>query len=299
MEASGTHKIGLLGEDRYFVESVIQILRGWGLDPRGFTNFESAIQYIMVNRFDILLLDSFISDAFRMPRIVHAAGDAKIIVMADSKNMDAAIEALKLGAFDLIEKPIRNELLSHSVSRAFIALAKEREVIELSDKLNHSHSQLVVQQQRIESMHVQLLDTNKALAVFVQNMQRERDEIEKRTALKLRSIILPVLAKLKNSEALQEFKSQFDMLILQIEDMTSGFAVDSRVAMILSSAEMRVASLIKNGATTEKIAANLRISENTVRTHRKNIRRKLKIGTQYSLRNFLNSRIGQARRSGE
>ncbi len=299
MEASGTHKIGLLGEDRYFVESVIQILRGWGLDPRGFTNFESAIQYIMVNRFDILLLDSFISDAFRMPRIVHAAGDAKIIVMADSKNMDAAIEALKLGAFDLIENPIRNELLSHSVSRAFIALAKEREVIELSDKLNHSHSQLVVQQQRIESMHVQLLDTNKALAVFVQNMQRERDEIEKRTALKLRSIILPVLAKLKNSEALQEFKSQFDMLILQIEDMTSGFAVDSRVAMILSSAEMRVASLIKNGATTEKIAANLRISENTVRTHRKNIRRKLKIGTQYSLRNFLNSRIGQARRSGE
>ena len=80
------------------------------------------------------------------------------------------------------------------------------------------------------------------------------------------------------------------MLTLQVEDLTSSFALDSNFAMVLSAAEMRVAHLIKNGATTEKIAAHLHISENTVRTHRKNIRRKLKIGAPYSLRNFLNSR---------
>jgi DNA-binding CsgD family transcriptional regulator len=61
--------------------------------------------------------------------------------------------------------------------------------------------------------------------------------------------------------------------------------------MTLSFTELRIASLVKGGVTTEEIARQLHIAESTVRTHRKNIRKKLNINTaQYSLRNFLNSR---------
>jgi FixJ family two-component response regulator len=295
MEAFSKYNVALLGDDRHVVESVIQTIQSWGLEAKGFTHSESTVQCIVRNKFDIVLLDIFISRVCCLPMIAQVAGDAKIMVMTEPADKNEAIRALKHGAFDLLEKPLRNELLRHSVFRALTVLEKERELKKLADDLKYSRSKLLDQQQRLESLNAQLLETNKALAVFVQNMQREREEIEKRAALKLRSIILPVVAKLKNSEALQEFESQFDMLTLQVEDLTSGFAVDSNVAMVLSSAEMRVASLIRNGATTEKIAAHLHISENTVRTHRKNIRRKLKIGTQYSLRNFLNSRIGQVR----
>ena len=81
------------------------------------------------------------------------------------------------------------------------------------------------------------------------------------------------------------------MLTTQIQDLTSGFAVDSRVAMTLSFTELKIASLVKNGITTEEIARQLHIAETTVRTHRKNIRKKLNINNaQYSLRNFLNAR---------
>ncbi len=67
--------------------------------------------------------------------------------------------------------------------------------------------------------------------------------------------------------------------------------MDSRVAMSLSFTELRIASLIKNGVTTEGIAKQLHMAESTVRTHRKNIRKKLKINNaQFSLRNYLNSR---------
>ena len=97
--------------------------------------------------------------------------------------------------------------------------------------------------------------------------------------------------KLRNDPAFHKYEAQLDMLTMQIEDLTSGFTMDSRVAAVLSFTELQVASLIKNGVTTEEIARQLHIAESTVRTHRKNIRKKLKINNvQYSLRNFLNSR---------
>ena len=109
--------------------------------------------------------------------------------------------------------------------------------------------------------------------------------------MKLRNLIIPMVQKLRNDKALSRYEGQLDMLTMQIEDLTSGFTMDSRVAAVLSFTELRVASLIKNGITTEDIARQLHISESTVRTHRKNIRKKLKINNvQYSLRNFLNSR---------
>ena len=70
-----------------------------------------------------------------------------------------------------------------------------------------------------------------------------------------------------------------------MEDLTSGFSPDAKLAAALSFAELRVASLIKSGLSTEDIAEHLHISYNTVRTHRKNIRKKLGINnSQYSLR---------------
>jgi len=101
-----------------------------------------------------------------------------------------------------------------------------------------------------------------------------------------------VVVKLRADQALHKYGVQLDMLTTQIEDLTSGFAMDSRVAMNLSFTELRIASLVKNGVTTEEIARQLHVAESTVRTHRKNIRKKLKINNAlYSLRNFLNARV--------
>jgi len=161
----------------------------------------------------------------------------------------------------------------------------------LIDDIGKSRSELLAQQQRLENLNTQLLDTNRALSIFAQNIEREREEIEKRIALKLRNLIIPIVVRLKNDPALHTYENQLDMLTKQIEDLTSGFAMDSRVAMSLSFTELQIASLIKNGVTTDGIAKQLHIAESTVRTHRKNIRKKLKINNaQFSLRNYLNSR---------
>ena len=51
----------------------------------------------------------------------------------------------------------------------------------------------------------------------------------------------------------------------------------------LSTSEMKVASMIKNGFKTREIALQLHVSASTIATHRKNIRKKLGIRNKETL----------------
>ena len=291
MEAFKNSRVTIVDDDQLVCETLTETIRSWGLCAEGFTQPEAALENIRNNKSDIVLLDVFISDVCGLDLIPQLGSDLKIIVITGFADKDTAIRALKLGAFDLLEKPFQNELLYYSILRALTALATERESKRLIDDLKQSRSELLAHQQRLENLNTQLLDTNRALSIFAKNIEREREEIEKRIALKLRNLIIPVVVKLRADQALHKYGVQLDMLTTQIEDLTSGFAMDSRVTMTLSFTELRIASLVKGGVTTEEIARQLHIAESTVRTHRKNIRKKLNINTaQYSLRNFLNSR---------
>jgi DNA-binding CsgD family transcriptional regulator len=58
----------------------------------------------------------------------------------------------------------------------------------------------------------------------------------------------------------------------------------------LSMGELRVALMVKNGLTNEEIAEYLHITPETVKTHRRNIRRKLGItGERSDLNAYLQS----------
>ncbi len=295
MEAFKNSRITIVDDDLFIGETLSEIIRNWGLRAEFFTKPEAALKHIGSNGCDIVLLDVFISDVCGLdliPRIkADSSDDLKIIVITGFADKDTAIRALKLGAFDLLEKPFQNELLYYSILRAVTALASERGAKRLIDDLKQSRSELIAHKQRLENLNTQLLDTNSALSVFARNTQKEREEIETRVALKLRSLIIPMVTKLTNDEALHKYWAQLEILTTQIEDLTSGFAMDSRVVMTLSFTELKIASLVKKGITTEEIARQLNIAETTVRTHRKNIRKKLQINhVQYSLRNFLNTR---------
>jgi FixJ family two-component response regulator len=296
MEAFRNFRVTVLDDDQLICETLTELIRNWGLRAEFFTKPEGALKHIRNNGCDIILLDVFISDVSGLDLIPQisdeASNDLKIIIITGFADKDTAIRALQLGAFDLLEKPFHNELLYHSILRALKSLENERGFRTLIDDLKQSRSELLRQQKRLENLNAQLRDTNRALSIFAQNIEREREDIEKRIAVKLRNLIIPMVQKLGNDKALSRYEGQLDMLTMQIEDLTSGFAMDSRVSAVLSFTELRVASLIKNGITTEDIARQLHISESTVRTHRKNIRKKLKINNvQYSLRNFLNSKI--------
>jgi FixJ family two-component response regulator len=292
MKAFKGSRIAIVDDDLLVCDTLTEMIQSWGLHAEGFTQPEAALTHIRENKCDVVLLDVFICDVSGLDLITQisdeASNDLKIITITGLADKDTAVRALKLGAYDLLEKPFRNGLLYHSILRALKSLANERELKKLTYDLDRSRAELLAHQQRLEDLNSQLIETNSALSIFTKNIEREREGIEKQIALKLRNLMLPVISKLRNDKALHKYATQLDMLTTQIEDMTS---MDFGVAKTLSFTELRVGSLVKSGLTSEEIARQLHIAESTVRAHRKNIRKKLKIDdSHYTLRNFLNSR---------
>jgi len=66
------------------------------------------------------------------------------------------------------------------------------------------------------------------------------------------------------------------------------------MAASLSTTELRIASMIKNGMSSEEIAEYLYISSFTIKTHRRNIRRKLNLqNSGVNLRAYLESEMDE------
>lgn len=136
----------------------------------------------------------------------------------------------------------------------------------------------------------ELMETNDALSVLARNLESSRRESESRIIQRIRTLIMPVLQKLRYEKGLKRFKPDLDLLGAYIESLTSDLASDLKVATMLSRTELQVASLTKNGMTSDEIVTHLNISLLTVKTHRKNIRKKLDIqNSGVNLRSYLES----------
>lgn len=141
----------------------------------------------------------------------------------------------------------------------------------------------------------EMMETNEALSVLARNLEKSRRESESRIVQRIRTLIMPVIQKLRHEKGLKRFKPDLDLLNAYIESLTTDLASDLKVAAMLSRTELQVASLIKNGMVSEEIAAHLNISLFTVKTHRRNIRRKLDIQKSgLNLRSYLESGLKDA-----
>ncbi len=214
---------------------------------------------------------------------------ARIVALTDTTEKRLAVKALRLGAFSFREKPLEEEIVFHAICRALDTSEKERRFKTLLDELQYSRSEIITHKMQLDALNRQLAETKKTLTISIQNREREREQVARAVAFKTRMQVIPVLNKLRRDKGLAKYHSELDMLTNRImDDLCSISATDALVASVLSSTELRIASMIKNGLTTEEIADQLHISVSTVRTHRKNIRKKLKINNgPYSLKNFL------------
>ena len=75
-------------------------------------------------------------------------------------------------------------------------------------------------------------------------------------------------------------------------DLTSTLDVKQDLFTVLTPTELRTALLIRNGLTTDEIAKHMHISPETVKSHRKNIRKKLGLNkSHHNLRAHLQAAL--------
>jgi DNA-binding NarL/FixJ family response regulator len=165
--------------------------------------------------------------------------------------------------------------------------------IELEKKveeLEKSRQELLMKRKEVENVNQQLMETNNALSVLARNLDRTKTECEKQILERVRHIILPIAETIRKSGVKLGYKADLDLLIDQVISLSNDLSNDIGAVASLSTAELRIASMIRNGMSSIEIADHLYISLATVKTHRKNIRRKLGLkDTKINLRLYLES----------
>jgi PAS domain S-box-containing protein len=146
----------------------------------------------------------------------------------------------------------------------------------------------------LSDVNKQLIETNRALSVLAKNLDITQKESEKRIVQKIRNYIMPIIEKLREDKNIERYRADFDILTSYIRDLTSDLADDIKIAFALSNTELRVASLIRNGMSNQEIAKHLYITLATVKTHRRNIRRKLDLhNSGINLKSYMKSELYQ------
>ena len=145
---------------------------------------------------------------------------------------------------------------------------------------------------RLVELSNELLETNKALGVIARNFDRSREELEKAVARAISSKIVPIIRDLQNDRRLEGCLTELGMVATYLNDMVSNLTKGTGITGPLTSTETRVAVMAKNGMKSLDMANHMHISLETVKTHRKNIRKKLGIQNRnLNLFTYLSSQL--------
>lgn len=136
----------------------------------------------------------------------------------------------------------------------------------------------------------EFLQTEADLSVLNCNIQIQRKRFETKISHSILSRIMPILEELRKEKIPEKCLVKLDIIAAYLSELVP-WANEAEVAfMTLSSAESRVAAMIKHGFSTKNIARLLHISEHTVKSHRRGIRKKLGIwNSKIDLSSYLNS----------
>ncbi len=160
----------------------------------------------------------------------------------------------------------------------------ERKKAEVA--LQKSHDELEL---RVRERTSELQEKNIALKVLLKQREEDKNELEQNILSNIKSLVQPHIIKLKRNNSNFEDNSYLNLIESNLEDIVSPFSQKlSSNYMSFSSKEIQIANLIKEGKKDKEIMEIMDMAIDTVKAHRKNIRKKLGItGTGTNLRNKL------------
>jgi PAS domain S-box-containing protein len=165
--------------------------------------------------------------------------------------------------------------------------------------LKRSEKELSQRQLALEKVNKELLETNQAVSVLARNIDRKKEELEKKVYKISTGKLMPILKKLQKDVNCKKREADLELINNYLHEIISETPLINNISFHLTEQEMRVAVMIKNGLTSQQIADLLCISLHTVKTHRKNIRKKLKISdTKINLVSYLKSRLTPGPKQG-
>lgn len=117
-------------------EIVAEILEDEGYEGRKAASAEQALAAVAERRPSLVLLDIWLEGSGMdglevLDRLKAAHPDVPVVMFSGHGNIETAVEAVRRGAFDFIEKPFETDRLLHVVGRAIEVASLARENREL------------------------------------------------------------------------------------------------------------------------------------------------------------------------
>lgn len=128
-----------------------------------------------------------------------------------------------------------------------------------------------------EKISNELMETNTAISILARNINKHRLEAEKIFAGTIDSKIMPIVENLREKQKLDDFRAGLDILEAHLQTLAKELMGEANTLSRLTPSEMQIATMIRNGLNSREIAERCFISLQTVKTHRRNIRKKLNI----------------------
>jgi len=151
-----TNEILVIDDNSDIRKLISNILKDKGFTVREAANFDQAIAEINKKIPDAAIIDVKLDkgDNDGIELLVHLKkidSDVPVIMISGHANVQMAVDSLKLGAFEFIQKPFSSERLINFTNRAIenINLKKEKYVLE--SKLFHSY-EIIGQSQSIQKI---------------------------------------------------------------------------------------------------------------------------------------------------
>ena len=187
------------------------------------------------------------------------------------------------------EKAMRtaHDELEHRVKERTLKLNNALKTVQRSEK------ELSQRKLSLEKLNKELMETNQAVSVLARNIDKKKEALEKKIIRTCNGKLLPILKELQKDVYCQKRQADLELIINYLNEITRDSPLYREIDSHLTGQEMRVAVMIKNGLTSQQIGDLLCLSLHTVKTHRKNIRKKLKIdNTNINLVSYLKSKFG-------
>lgn len=132
------HSVLIVDDESGIRQSLVGVLQDEGFVAEAVDSGEACLAALEKRAYDCLLLDVWLpglSGLETLKRIKEFYADVAVVMISGHGTIDTAVQAIKLGAFDFIEKPLSLERTLVTVKNAIRQKALERETSQLREKL--------------------------------------------------------------------------------------------------------------------------------------------------------------------
>ena len=138
-----THNILIVDDDEIILESLCEFLNLEGYNAIGAKSFKQALEKIQKQIFSLVITDVNIpdGDGFEILNLVKKNyPQTVVIIITGYGSIESAVEAIKMGAYDYLTKPIIDDELRLAVERSLKQQSLMSENEELRSQLKQKYS---------------------------------------------------------------------------------------------------------------------------------------------------------------